>query len=115
MRYAETYFLLSALSYPFICLYNAGAALFLAQGNSKISMMSSLVTVSYTHLNARRVRFTHKQRKNYFKFAMLETLRIFQHCLFTGKGRSRKRHLCQKAQKNPGVDTSEPEASRMTS
>ena len=43
MRYAETYFLLSALSYPFIGLYNAGAALFRAQGNSKISMMSSLV------------------------------------------------------------------------
>ena len=44
MRYAETYFLLSALSYPFIGLYNAGAALFRARGNSKISMLSSLVT-----------------------------------------------------------------------
>ena len=43
MRYAETYFLLSALSYPFIGLSNAGAALFRAQGNSKISMLSSLV------------------------------------------------------------------------
>ena len=43
MRYAETYFLLSALSYPFIGLYNASAALFRAQGNSKISMLSSLV------------------------------------------------------------------------
>ncbi len=43
MAYAETYFLLTALSYPFIGLYNAGAALFRAQGNSKISMMTSLV------------------------------------------------------------------------
>ena len=43
MRYAETYFLLSALSYPFIGLYNGGAALFRAQGNSRISMLASLV------------------------------------------------------------------------
>ena len=42
MAYAETYFLMSALSYPFIGMYNAGAALFRAQGNSKISMLSSL-------------------------------------------------------------------------
>ena len=34
--------------------------------------------------NARRVRFAHKQRKNYFKFAMPENLRIFRNCLFTG-------------------------------
>ena len=43
MAYAETYFFMSALSYPFIGMYNAGAALFRAQGNSKISMLSSLV------------------------------------------------------------------------
>ena len=43
MRFAQQYFLISAVSYPFIGLYNAGAALFRAQGNSKISMLSSLV------------------------------------------------------------------------
>lgn len=45
------------------------------------------------------MRFAHKQLKNYFKFAMLENLRIFQHCLFTGRGRDGKRHLSQARQK----------------
>lgn len=43
MGFAETYFFISALSYPFIGIYNAGAALFRAQGNSRISMYASLV------------------------------------------------------------------------
>lgn len=43
MRYAEIYFYISAVSYPFIGLYNAGAALFRAKGDSKISMKASLV------------------------------------------------------------------------
>ncbi len=42
MQNAETYLLITALSYPFIGLYNGVAALFRAQGNSKISMFASL-------------------------------------------------------------------------
>jgi putative MATE family efflux protein len=43
MSKAQTYFALTALSYPFLGLYNSGAALFRAMGNSRISMQVSVV------------------------------------------------------------------------
>lgn len=43
MAAAHTYFVITALSVPFVGLYNAGAALFRSQGNSRISMLASLV------------------------------------------------------------------------
>ncbi len=43
MSNAKIYFLFTAASYPFLGLYNAGASIFRAMGNSKISMKVSLI------------------------------------------------------------------------
>ena len=39
-----TYFLITAASYPFIALYNAGAALFRVEGNSRLSLIVSTIS-----------------------------------------------------------------------
>ena len=43
MESAKVYLFFTALSYPFIALYNAGASIFRAIGNSRISMTSSII------------------------------------------------------------------------
>ena len=43
MQAGLTYFRITALSFPFLALYNAGAAIFRSTGNSKVSMQASLV------------------------------------------------------------------------
>ncbi len=43
MANAQTYFLILSLSLPFMAMYNSGASLFRSMGNSKISMVASLV------------------------------------------------------------------------
>lgn len=50
MEAAVTYFFYTALSFPFIALYNGGAAIYRAQGNSKrpmvISVISNFINIS---------------------------------------------------------------------
>lgn len=41
--YAQQYLLLSALSYPFLAMYNSGTSMLYAQGLSKLSMITSIV------------------------------------------------------------------------
>ena len=43
MFHAKNYFLFTALSFPFLAIYGGGAALFRSMGNSRISMVASII------------------------------------------------------------------------
>ncbi len=43
MRASQIYFLLSALSYPFLAMYNAAGALLRSQGNAKATLYTSII------------------------------------------------------------------------
>ena len=43
MQACLTYFTITALSFPFLALYNAGAAIFRSTGNSAVSMKVSVI------------------------------------------------------------------------
>lgn len=43
MKSALEYFIITALAYPFMAIYSAGAALFRSTGNSKVSMFNSAI------------------------------------------------------------------------
>ena len=47
MQSALTYLTVSVFSYPVLAIYNAGAALFRAQGNSRISMLGLRLVAGY--------------------------------------------------------------------
>lgn len=53
MSYSRTYLFFSALSFPFIAIYNASAALFRSMGNSKVSMkVSFAMNIIHVGINA---------------------------------------------------------------
>ena len=79
--------------------YPASASLSLA---SCWPLPQQLLPVSAAGGGRRRCTLAIFSGRILFNFASPKRLRSFRRCLFTERGRTGKRHLCQKAQKSPG-------------